>query len=95
MFDKTISAAEVEFARMGFDGVGMKVFALRAGASQSLPHYQFGSKDRLYKDVIRQRSKLVNDERMVLLRAVDMMQGDALDRIFEALFNPALGHSGD
>lgn len=87
-------AAEFEFAERGFDGAGMKAISKRAGLSQALLHYHFGTKDRLYEEVIGQRSKKINDERMHLLAKVDMKSPEALDGILEALFRPPLGPSG-
>jgi len=92
--DKILIAAEIEFADKGFDGAGMKALAKRANVSQSLLHYHFGSKDKLYEAVIRERSRLINDERMTLLKEIDLKQSDALENIFGALFAPALGPSG-
>lgn len=91
---KILLAAEIEFADKGFDGAGMKALATRADVSQSLLHYHFGSKDNLYEAVIRERSKLINEERITLLRAVDLTSDDALASIFKALFEPALGPAG-
>lgn len=92
--DKILNAAEIEFAEKGFDGAGMKALAKRADVSQSLLHYHFGSKDNLYEAVIRERSKLINDERLKLLDAIDFKCTEALGKIFEALFIPALGPAG-
>ena len=89
-----LRAAEIEFAEKGFDGAGMKALATRAGVSQSLLHYHFGSKATLYKSVIRGRSKLINDERIERLSTIDFGQDDALEQIFRALFVPALGPTG-
>lgn len=92
--DKILQAAEVEFAEKGFDGASMKALAVRAGVSQSLLHYHFGSKERLYETVIRERSTLINQERQVKLKAIDLAEANALDDIIEALFVPALGPAG-
>lgn len=92
--DKILRAAEIEFARKGFEGAGMKALAQRAGVSQSLLHYHFGSKDQLYAAVIEARSKIINAERLRRLRSIDLGHPDALARIFEALFIPALGPDG-
>lgn len=89
-----LRAAEIEFAEKGFDGAGMKALAQRAGVSQSLLHYHFGSKDKLYEAVIRERSKLINDERLERLSAIDLGEQDALSQVFRALFIPALGPVG-
>ena len=91
---KIVHAAELEFAEKGFDGAGMKALAQRAGVSQSLLHYHFRSKDQLYTAVIRERSKLINAERLARLHAVDLDQPEALANIFAAFFLPALGPAG-
>lgn len=89
-----LRAAEVEFAEKGFEGAGMKALALRAGVSQSLLHYHFGSKDNLYAAVICERSRLINEDRLIRLRVIDPKSQGALALIFEALFVPALGPLG-
>lgn len=92
--EKILSAAEVEFSEKGFDGAGMKALALRAGVSQSLLHYHFGSKDKLYEAVIRERSALINEERLSLLAQIDLSEENAADQIVQALVAPALGPAG-
>lgn len=94
VLQKILKAAELEFADFGFDGAGMKALAKRAAVSQSLLHYHFGSKDKLYAAVIQNRSTLINEERLALLDAVDLNTPDALEHVFRALFAPALGPSG-
>lgn len=89
-----LAAAELEFADRGFEGAGMKALAARAEVSQSLLHYHFGSKDKLYAAVIQNRSQLINAERLALLGAADLKAPDALEHLFYALFAPALGPSG-
>ncbi len=91
---RILSAAEQEFAERGFDGAGMKALAARAKVSQSLLHYHFGSKDKLYAAVIQSRSSAINSERLMLLGKVDMSADDALPQVFRAMFEPALGPSG-
>lgn len=91
---KIIAAAELEFAERSFDGAGMKAIAGQAGVSQSLLHYHFGSKDKLYAAVIQNRSTLINEERLAQLAVVDLNALDALHRVFGAMFRPALGPSG-
>ena len=92
--DVILNAAELEFSEKGFDGASMKALAARANVSQSLLHYHFNSKIRLYEAVIRTRSKLINDERLERLQSLDLNREDALFRIIEALFQPALGPLG-
>lgn len=87
-------AAEREFAERGFDGAGMKAISRRAEVSQALLHYHFGSKDHLYTEVVKRRSKVINDERIKLLEQIDLSGGDALGKILDALFRPPLGPAG-
>lgn len=91
---KIIAAAELEFAERSFDGAGMKAIAVQAGVSQSLLHYHFGSKDKLYAAVIQNRSTLINEERLAQLAEIDLHAPDALHHVFGAMFRPALGPSG-
>ncbi|WP_370401601.1 TetR/AcrR family transcriptional regulator [Sulfitobacter sp. JB4-11] len=92
--ERIISAAEVAFAERGFDGAGMKAISRRAEVSQALLHYHFGSKDQLYTEVVKRRSKVINDERIAMLARVDLKDPDALAHILEALFRPPLGPAG-
>ena len=92
--DRILNAAEFEFAEKGFDGASMKALAARADVSQSLLHYHFASKGKLYEAVIRKRSKLINDERILRLETIDLTQDQALYQVIEALFLPALGPLG-
>ena len=52
-------ATEIKFAEKGFEGASMKALAIRSEVSQSLLHYHFGSKDKLYEAVMRERSRLI------------------------------------
>ena len=92
--EQLLLAAEVEFAERGFEGAGMKRIAARADVSQALLHYHFGTKDRLYAEVIAQRSKKINDERRAMLARIDLTADTALRDVFEALFRPPLGPAG-
>lgn len=92
--DRIVLAAEKEFAERGFEGAGMKAISARADVSQALLHYHFGSKDQLYAEVVRRRSKVINAERVTLLEAIDLQADSALAGILEALFRPPLGPAG-
>ena len=72
----------------------MKAISRRAGVSQALLHYHFGSKDHLYAEVVRTRSQLINAEREALLEKVDLMASAALEDVLDALFRPPLGPAG-
>lgn len=72
----------------------MKSIATAAAVSQALLHYHFGTKDQLYGQVIRHRSKKINDERHARLDAVDLRGANAVRDILLALFRPPLGPAG-
>ena len=54
-------ATEIKFAEKGFEGASMKALAIYSAVSQSLLHYHFGSKDKLYEAVILERSRLISE----------------------------------
>ena len=93
-FDKILVAAEEFFAEKGYEAAGMKELASRAGVSQSLLHYHYGTKDKLYAAVIGARSSLINKERLERLEQINLQHTDALHAIIEALFVPAFGPKG-
>ena len=72
----------------------MKSIAARAQVSQALLHYHYGTKEKLYAEVIRNRSREINDSRRALLDRVDLAAPDAVARILDALFRPTLGPEG-
>jgi len=92
--ENIVLAAEVAFAARGFDGTAMKAIAQEAQVSQALLHYHFGTKECLYAEVIRSRSKKINQERHELLDGVDMESSNALYQILNALYRPPLGPVG-
>lgn len=91
---RILDAAEEVFSEAGFEGAGMKAIAASAGVSQALLHYHFGSKDRLYEEVIRARSRQINASRRALLEQVDFTGTDPLPNVIGALFRPALEKEG-
>ena len=91
---RILTSAEAVFAEAGFEGAGMKAIAARAEVSQGLLHYHFGSKEKLYEEVIRARSRKINDARVALLAKVDLAGPDALSQVISALYSPALGPEG-
>ena len=52
---KILDAAEALFAVRGYHGVSIRDITLKAGVQLALANYHFGSKERLYNDVIRRR----------------------------------------
>ena len=53
--DRILDAAEDLFSRRGYHGVSIRDITQRAGVQLALVSYHFGSKERLYREVIRRR----------------------------------------
>ena len=51
--DRLIDAAGAVFAERGYRGATMREIAERSGANLAAAHYHFGSKQDLYRDVVR------------------------------------------
>jgi AcrR family transcriptional regulator len=64
-----LNAAERLFAASGFAGTSMRSIAESAGVVQSLLHYHFGTKEKLFEEVFRRRSKEMNAARLRRLEA--------------------------
>jgi AcrR family transcriptional regulator len=88
--DQVRAAAEVVFARKGFDGATMREIADAAGVGLSLVVYHFTTKEGLYQSIFEAR-QYINDERLARLREVtDVGAPDALDRLVAAFVDPVL-----
>lgn len=49
---KILDAATSIFSKEGFKGARMQQIAVKAGVNQALLHYHFGSKEKLYEEVL-------------------------------------------
>ncbi|MCE0762362.1 TetR family transcriptional regulator [Pseudonocardia kujensis] len=88
--EQVLAAAEVVFARKGFDGATMREVAEAAGVGLSLVVYHFTTKEGLYQSIFEAR-QYVNDDRLARLREVtDPQAPDALDRLVSAFVDPVL-----
>lgn len=65
--DKILGFAEHVFAEDGFLGASTRKIASRAGVTQSLIRYYFGTKDKLYEEVFRRRGRALAARRHELL----------------------------
>ncbi|HWD06137.1 MAG TPA: TetR/AcrR family transcriptional regulator [Amycolatopsis sp.] len=88
--DQVRAAAEIVFARKGFDGATMREVADAAGVGLSLVVYHFTTKEGLYQAIFDAR-QYVNDARLARLADVrDTAAPDALDRLVSAFIDPVL-----
>lgn len=60
--DRLMSAAAEAFARHGFTGVGMREVSRECGVSLPTLYYYFGSKDKLFEAVCRDRYQKALDQ---------------------------------
>lgn len=86
-----LDAAEAEFSAHGFDGVTLRTIAKRADVDVALPHYYFGSKEKLFVAVFDRRAKVLNDLREVaLIEAIAAAKPEAptVEAIIRAYVEP-------
>ena len=93
---KLLDAAEVLFADFGFNGVSVRDIVERAQANLSAIPYHFGTKESLFKEVIRRRAGPLRDERDRLLQALhSRRKKPSPEEIITALLKPAFRTSHD
>jgi len=64
---KIVEAAEIEFAEMGYEGASIREITKRAGVNIAAVNYHFGSKEVLFKEMVRYRIEPINRIRINLL----------------------------
>lgn len=88
-------AAERVFAQNGYYGSSMRDIAKEANVSQSLLHYHFGTKEKLFDEIFSFRATEINTERARLLDQLFSHEDvPELSQVIDALFRPTveLGH---
>jgi AcrR family transcriptional regulator len=86
-----LDAAEELFAEGGVDGVSMRDLTKRAGTNLASVNYYFGSKEKLFMEVIARRIRPINAKRLELLEAAIAEGGEAgpsLKRLLDAFVRP-------
>ena len=68
---KTLNAAERLFAEHGYDGTSLRDIANAAGLHIALSTYHFGTKERLFEEVIRRRAAEMEQLRLTALSKID------------------------
>jgi AcrR family transcriptional regulator len=61
--DTILDAAEQVFGTFGYEGASMRLISEEAQVAQSLLHYHFESKERLYMEVFRRRAAAIKEYR--------------------------------
>lgn len=70
-------AAATEFAERGYDAAGVDRIAARAGVNKAMLYYHFGSKERLYIEILRDMFRAVGAR----ARAIADGDGGALEKL--------------
>jgi AcrR family transcriptional regulator len=89
--DRLLDAAEHLFGIHGYNGAGMRMLAEEAGVNLGAATYHFGSKDALYIETFLRRFRVMNAERLRLLReAEEQAEGKPLPvaRIVDCMIRP-------
>ncbi len=100
--DKLLNAAEQLFAEYSYNEVSIRDITSLAGVKLALVHYHFGSKEELYRAIIRRRIGKLSQDRLFLLNHFHKKNAGKpinLESIVEAflapyLFNTLYGGAG-
>ncbi|MFA5057104.1 MAG: TetR/AcrR family transcriptional regulator [Opitutaceae bacterium] len=95
---KVLKAAERLFGQHGFSGTSLRQITKEAGTNLAAVNYHFGSKEDLYREVLLQRVRPLNEERLMLLTQAEQLAGDQplpLRAILDAFIRPVLGLATD
>jgi AcrR family transcriptional regulator len=93
--DRILGAAEVLFARRGFDGASLRQLTTAAGVNLAAVNYHFGSKEKLVEQVFRRRLDALNARRLEALAKIEGHADTTLEDVLAAYIRPALELSHD
>ncbi len=93
--ERILGAAEVLFARRGFDGASLRQLTAAAGVNLAAVNYHFGSKEKLVEQVFRRRLDALNARRLDALGKVVGREDTHLEDVLAAYIRPALELSHD
>jgi AcrR family transcriptional regulator len=72
---RLLDAAEHLFGELGYDAIGMRLLAEKAGVNLGAATYHFGTKEALYIETFMRRFRPTNAERLELLKAAEAKAG--------------------
>ena len=88
---RLLDAAEALFAEHGFAETSLRAITTQAKANLAAVHYHFGSKDELLRAVFTRRLKLLNEERLARLTALETGGGSVtVEAVLAAFIEPSL-----
>ena len=90
---KILDAAEGLFGNRGFDAVSLRDITDKAEVTLALASYHFKTKEKLFEDVVARRAKVLCDDRMTRLNALEAPDVEQIaDAFMSPLFERASGH---
>ena len=88
-----LDAAERVFAELGYEGASLRVIADQANLHGALSTYYFGTKERLFEEVIERRAAELEQERLANLIRIDLAaqpQAATVRLLIEAYISPMI-----
>ena len=89
--ERILDAAEDEFAETGYTGTSLRAISQKAGVTQALINYYFGSKYGLYEAVFIRRGRVVSDERLRRLNQLKQQTDPiTVEQVVRAFLEPTI-----
>lgn len=86
--DKILDAAEALFGERTFDTVSLRDITQRADVTLALASYHFGTKDKLFADIVARRAMVLGEMRRERLAALEAAGKLTTEGIIDAFFRP-------
>lgn len=87
---RLLDAAEALFAEHGFAETSLRAITTQGRANLAAVHYHFGSKDELLRAVFARRLKVLNEERLARLAALETGGPVTVEAVLTAFIEPSL-----
>ncbi|MDS4031939.1 MAG: TetR/AcrR family transcriptional regulator [Candidatus Contendobacter sp.] len=87
---RLLDTAEALFAEHGFAETSLRAITTQARANLAAVHYHFGSKDELLRAVFARRLKVLNEERLARLAALETGGPVTVEAVLTAFIEPSL-----
>jgi AcrR family transcriptional regulator len=91
--ERLLNAAEKLFASRGYDGTSTRAIVTASGDTIGSVNYHFGSKEKLFHDVVRRRFDIIADARRARYRDAEAKAGShgpSLEDVVDAIVTPYL-----
>lgn len=86
--DKILDAAEALFGERTFDTVSLRDITQQAKVTLALASYHFGTKDRLFADIVARRASILSELRRERLAALEAKGTLTTESILDAFMRP-------